>query len=72
MEGKYVITKSQGPILFSGAIEHNAFESFGVIGAAQFKEINGEIKVFGRSISMNMEAKESDAVVIRTFMNARK
>ena len=72
MKAKYVMTFA-GPILFPESIPHDAFRAFQPVSAG-FVSINqkGDISTYGKSVSLNLEPKEYDSILIECAFEERR
>jgi len=69
MQGKYVMTK-RGPILFPDTFLHANFKSLKPVSAGMFSVKDGEVEVFGNSLSLGLKPRSQDAAEIARIFGA--
>lgn len=72
MKAKYVMTRN-GPIVFPLSIEHSAFRNFNPTSAGfVLIDEKGNVSTYGKSQSLNLEAKEFDNILIECAFEERR
>lgn len=72
MRGKYVMT-DRGAILFPPSYLHSDFKHLSVTSAGEFSILpNGEVSVWGQSISLKKHSNKDDARIIEISLETKE
>lgn len=73
MQGKYIITKNEKPILLTDAMYHNEIMPKNqIVSAGFFVYRNNKFKCFGESSSLDIKSREEDSDILNVFFGVIK